>query len=91
MNAIEVVNAFEGEIGLKKFREWLDAPDYTLLDKVQGDGMKKLTKKKNTKGSNVDEDTNDIADDRSETLKLNCRQQDFMDKHVCNSKESGQH
>ena len=82
VNAIEVVNAFEGEVGLTKFREWLDAPDYTLLDKVQGDGMKKLTKKKNTKGSKGDEDTNDIADDRSETLKFNCRQQDFMDKHV---------
>ena len=68
VNAIEVVNAFEGEVGLKKFREWLDAPDYTLLDKVEGDGMKKMTKKKNTKGSNVDEDTDDIADDRSATV-----------------------
>lgn len=84
MNAIEVVNAFEGDVGLQKFREWLDAPDYTLLNKVNGDGMTKQTKKKSTKGSKVDEVTDDVDNERSGTPKFNLRQQDFIDKHVCN-------
>ncbi|GBG67011.1 hypothetical protein CBR_g74695 [Chara braunii] len=36
VNAIEVVNAFPEEDGLHKFREWLDTPDLSFLDKRHG-------------------------------------------------------
>lgn len=34
VNAIEVVNAFPGEDGLCKFREWVESPDPTILGKI---------------------------------------------------------
>ncbi|KAL3698871.1 hypothetical protein R1sor_012947 [Riccia sorocarpa] len=36
VNAIEVVNAFDEEDGLRKFRMWLDSPDMSLFNKVRG-------------------------------------------------------
>ncbi|KAL2645532.1 hypothetical protein R1flu_013119 [Riccia fluitans] len=36
VNAIEVVNAFEEEDGLRKFRMWLDSPDMSIFNKVRG-------------------------------------------------------
>ncbi|RAL46874.1 hypothetical protein DM860_005153 [Cuscuta australis] len=38
VNAIEVVNAFPGEDGLRKFREWVESPDPTILNKVDVQG-----------------------------------------------------
>ncbi|XP_021639284.2 DNA repair protein UVH3 isoform X2 [Hevea brasiliensis] len=55
VNAIEVVNAFPEEDGLKKFREWIESPDPTILEKFgaqNGSGVRK-------RGSKVgDDDTN---------------------------------
>ncbi|XP_037491577.1 DNA repair protein UVH3 isoform X2 [Jatropha curcas] len=55
VNAIEVVNAFPEEDGLKKFREWIESPDPTILEKFvrqNGSSMRR-------KGSKVgDSDSN---------------------------------
>jgi DNA excision repair protein ERCC-5 len=40
VNAIEVVNAFPGEEGLKSFKKWVESPDLSLLG-LQGKGTKK--------------------------------------------------
>jgi DNA excision repair protein ERCC-5 len=39
VNAIEVVNAFPGEEGLKSFKKWVESPDLSLLG-LQGKGTK---------------------------------------------------
>lgn len=39
VNAIEVVNAFPGEEGLKSFKKWVESPDLSLLG-LQGRGTK---------------------------------------------------
>ena len=33
VNAVEVVNAFPEDDGLRKFREWIESPDPTILGK----------------------------------------------------------
>lgn len=94
VNAIEVVNTFQGEAGLQKFKEWLDAPDLTLLNKVHQDGTKKQARKKKTEreseaqdhSTNVVVDPDDAASERSETSNYNHRQEGFIDKHRAVSK-----
>ncbi|MCO5586794.1 hypothetical protein L7F22_040736 [Adiantum nelumboides] len=89
VNAIEVVNAFEGEEGLQKFKDWLDAPDFTLLEKIHQDGQKKQTRKKRVeRGIEADniQNAEESDDTPKERLKYNLRQQDFMDKHRAVSK-----
>lgn len=94
VNAIEVVNTFQGEAGLQKFKEWLDAPDLTLLNKVHQDGTKKQTRKKKIEreseaqahSTNVVVDPDDAASARSETSNYNHRQEGFIDKHRAVSK-----
>ncbi|MCO5592320.1 hypothetical protein L7F22_046321 [Adiantum nelumboides] len=83
VNAIEVVSAFEGEEGLQKFKDWLDAPDFTLLEKIHQDGQKKQTRKKRVDNIQNAEESDDTA---KEELKYNLRQQDFMVKHRAVSK-----
>lgn len=50
VNAIEVVNAFPEEDGLKKFREWLDSPDPLILNKVHACSGK-ISRKRSLKSS----------------------------------------
>ncbi|KAI5072426.1 hypothetical protein GOP47_0012532 [Adiantum capillus-veneris] len=86
VNAIEVVNAFEGEEGLQKFKEWLDAPDFTLLGKI---GQKKQTRKKKVDRENEAEDTQ-ADEEPSDTAQggstYNLQQQGFMNRHRAVSK-----
>ena len=38
VNAVEVVNAFEGEDGLQRFKDWALSPAAELLASVSGSG-----------------------------------------------------
>eukprot|EP00850_Spirogloea_muscicola_P023889 SM000401S15614 [mRNA] locus=s401:41224:47918:- [translate_table: standard] len=45
VNAIEVVNAYPGNGGLEKFKDWLDGPDERIFDHVGGGHGKGLSSK----------------------------------------------
>eukprot|EP00850_Spirogloea_muscicola_P005046 SM000022S07260 [mRNA] locus=s22:839411:846038:- [translate_table: standard] len=45
VNAIEVVNAYPGDGGLEKFKDWLDGPDERIFDHVGGGYGKGLSSK----------------------------------------------
>lgn len=94
MNAIEVVNAFDDEGGLKKFKEMVESVDLSLLG-LEGRGSKRKGsqgKGKGTKGGTndtVDEDagTNEAAEiagdgDAPGDSDRALRQQAFMESHV---------
>jgi len=75
VNAIEVVTAFPEDVGLQKFREWVESPDPTILGKTDakaGSGVKKRGS-----GSADNESTSGVSADDTEEIK-----QIFMDKHV---------
>ncbi|KAH7300955.1 hypothetical protein KP509_23G005600 [Ceratopteris richardii] len=88
VNAIEVVNSFEGEEGLQKFREWLDAPDVTLLEKINQDGPKKHAEKKTEQGNESQDNVNlqEVDGGGSQDSKYNSQQRIFMQKHRAVSK-----
>lgn len=94
MNAIEVVNAFGEEGGLKKFKEFVESVDLSLLG-LEGRGSKRKGSqgkgKGNKGGSNdtveEDVDTNEAAElagngDVPGDTGGNLRQQAFMENHV---------
>lgn len=88
VNAIEVVNAFDGEGGLKKFKELVESVDLSLLKGFNRKGSQSKAKKSNRGGANdaveEDADANEAAestgngDDTERTL----RQEAFMENHV---------
>ncbi|ERN10327.1 DNA repair protein UVH3 isoform X1 [Amborella trichopoda] len=93
VNAIEIVNAFPEEGGLQKFREWLESPDPSILNKVHAQTGKE-TRKKSSKESKKDEDVCEsmgdvLLDDNSdgrcnidqESEDIANLKQIFMEKH----------
>lgn len=66
VNAIEVVNAFPEENGLKKFREWVESPDPSILGKGSKQGASTLRKR----GSNTCSNGKNISKDTTEGLSL---------------------
>eukprot|EP01018_Ginkgo_biloba_P014778 Gb_23486 [translate_table: standard] len=100
VNAIEVVNAFPEEDGLKKFKEWLDSPDPSLLEKVHarsGKSSRKRSSKQNKKAEHRAEEKQEDdtvldqnnqrgqEDELSEERNLALKQV-FMEKHRAVSK-----
>ncbi|KAF6157171.1 hypothetical protein GIB67_041632 [Kingdonia uniflora] len=80
INAIEVVNTFLEEVGLQKFREWLESPDPTILGTLNGqngsNSKKRKSKVKKNDGSlNQGQDDNQPEDDIDDTRQI------FMDKY----------
>ncbi|XP_057816158.2 DNA repair protein UVH3 isoform X2 [Cryptomeria japonica] len=74
VNAIEVVRTFHEEDGLKKFKEWVDSPDPSLLDKVHahsGKGSRKKASKTNKKNENEVEEKEESykQDDGAQSVK----------------------
>ncbi|KAJ7552401.1 hypothetical protein O6H91_06G054200 [Diphasiastrum complanatum] len=97
VNAIEVVNAFAGEDGLRLFKEWLDAPDPSLLGKFQPNaGKRGRSKKQNAdlsdlkgarEGSPADLRKHDDLDRQIGDMDdIQRRRQIFMEKHRTISK-----
>lgn len=99
VNAIEVVNAFPEEDGLKMFREWLDSPDPSILNKVHacsGKSSRKRSLKSSKKtGSIAGEEEEGVipgqSTDRHEEEELSeegnsVLKQIFMEKHRAVSK-----
>lgn len=85
VNAIEVVNAFDGEGGLKKFKEMVESVDLSLLKGFKRKGSQ--SKAKGNKGGAsdaVEEEASeltgngDVSGDPESTL----RQEAFMENHV---------
>ncbi|KAK1410132.1 hypothetical protein QVD17_36665 [Tagetes erecta] len=66
VNAVEVINAFPEEDGLKKFREWIESPDPSILGKVNS-----------KEGSN----TRKRGSSAEEAFTVDELKQIFMDKH----------
>eukprot|EP00252_Welwitschia_mirabilis_P021245 TRINITY_DN5382_c0_g1_i1.p1 TRINITY_DN5382_c0_g1~~TRINITY_DN5382_c0_g1_i1.p1 ORF type:complete len:1520 (-),score=430.47 TRINITY_DN5382_c0_g1_i1:9-4568(-) len=95
VNAIEVVNAFPEADGLKKFREWLDSPDPSILDKFtdnRGKTNNKMSKigktnrnmavaRQETALGSTERDEQEQQSDRTSVLK-----EIFMEKHRAVSK-----
>lgn len=94
MNAIEVVNAFDEEGGLKKFKEWVESLDLSLLG-LDGRGSKRKGSQGKAKGNKggtndtveEDADTNDAPElagngDAPGDTERALRQQAFMENHV---------
>ncbi|XP_043806922.1 DNA repair protein UVH3 isoform X3 [Manihot esculenta] len=52
VNAIEVVNAFPEEDGLKKFREWIESPDPSILGKLGAQNDSSVRKRGSKVGGN---------------------------------------
>ncbi|CAI9111074.1 OLC1v1011209C1 [Oldenlandia corymbosa var. corymbosa] len=88
VNAIEVVNAFPEEDGLRKFREWIESPDPSILGKldVQAGGsarqiepqvsdMESCSSHKGVKGRASNGNASGSEDEVSKI------KQTFMDKH----------
>ncbi|KAJ3676310.1 hypothetical protein LUZ60_003722 [Juncus effusus] len=69
VNAIEVMRAFPEEDGLKKFREWIESPDPSILGSFDNNLNKKSSKQNNNNNS---ESTSNEDQDIKET---------FMAKH----------
>lgn len=99
VNAIEVVNAFPEEDGLKKFREWLDSPDPSILNKVHACSgkvsRKRPLKSSKKNGSVAGEDEGgiipDLSTDSHQEEELSeegnsVLKQIFMEKHRAVSK-----
>lgn len=99
VNAIEVVHAFQGEIGLQKFKEWLDAPDVSLLGKLHQKGQKKESRKKRKQATDNDSridiedpsmnrgtEAEEIDNEKPEFSEFNEQQQVFIEKHRAVSK-----
>lgn len=94
VNAIEVVNAFDEEGGLKKFKEMVESVDLSLLGlEVRESKRKGLQgKAKGNKGGNndtveEDADSNEAAEladngDVPVDTEGNLRQEAFMENHV---------
>jgi DNA excision repair protein ERCC-5 len=88
VNAIEVVNAFSEEDGLKKFKDWLDSPDYDIFDKPLG-----KTKGKGKSGgrgdkANVDDGLNEDGEgnlNHAEAGNYTVAQKVWMHNHVSTS------
>ncbi|KAF9626310.1 hypothetical protein IFM89_032159 [Coptis chinensis] len=94
VNAIEVVNAFPEEAGLKNFREWIESPDPTILGKLDtqtGAGSKKRGSKASYNGEDCSKEMNggiatggDVSeghDNKQSTDDIHKTQRIFMDKH----------
>ena len=98
MNAIEVVNAFDGEDGLKKFKEMVESIDLSLLG-LEGRGSKRKGSQgkakgagdKGKKGGTDDavekDDTNEGSEptgngDGPGDTEAALRQEAFMENHV---------
>ncbi|XVF60355.1 hypothetical protein PTKIN_Ptkin08bG0038400 [Pterospermum kingtungense] len=95
VNAIEVVNAFPEEEGLKKFREWIESPDPTILGKLNvQEGSS--TRKRGSKASDKDVNSAETSMEGVSSFDQNISQADmnkqstdcideikqiFMDKH----------
>ncbi|XP_052195204.1 DNA repair protein UVH3 isoform X2 [Diospyros lotus] len=88
VNAIEVVNAFPEEDGLRKFREWIESPDPTILGKFDVQTRSTLNKGASTVSNDMTcSDGNKdglTANDRivPQSMDYNHKmKQIFMDKH----------
>lgn len=99
VNAIEVVNAFPEDDGLKKFREWLDSPDPSILKKLHassGKSSRKRSLKSSKKTGSIAEEEEegvipDQSTDRDQEEELfeegnSALKQIFMEKHRAVSK-----
>ncbi|KAH9314682.1 hypothetical protein KI387_023309, partial [Taxus chinensis] len=98
VNAIEVVRTFHEDDGLKKFKEWVDSPDPSLLDKVhahEGKGSRKRSKSnKKTEHAVEEKEEGVIQDESAQTAQEDELSEDrdlalkkiFMAKHQAVSK-----
>ncbi|BFI28307.1 DNA excision repair protein ERCC-5 [Marchantia polymorpha subsp. ruderalis] len=96
VNAIEVVNAFEEEDGLQRFKAWLDSPDMSLFNqvyvqtKVKGDGKVGRAKGKALEGEGEHIEEDEVCEggdlDETEDSKFTPRQRIFISKHRVVSK-----
>ncbi|KAE8707616.1 DNA-repair protein UVH3 [Hibiscus syriacus] len=80
VNAIEVVNAFPGEDGLHKFREWIESADPTILGKLnvkEGSSARKRGSERRT----GDQKTFQADKNKQSTDCIDDIKQIFMDKH----------
>ncbi|KAL6960634.1 hypothetical protein U1Q18_038398 [Sarracenia purpurea var. burkii] len=89
VNAIEVLNAFPEEDGLRKFREWIESPDPTILGKFDVQTESSLRKRGSKVSDNDDSFSNSnmdglLASDQAVSHnvdQLPNTKQIFMDKH----------
>ncbi|KAG6544932.1 hypothetical protein Mapa_013624 [Marchantia paleacea] len=96
VNAIEVVNAFEEEDGLQRFKAWLDSPDMSLFNrvyvqtKVKGDSKGGRAKGKALEGEGEHIEEDEVCEggdlDEMEDSKFTPRQRIFISKHRAVSK-----
>ncbi|XAR51839.1 Exodeoxyribonuclease I [Bertholletia excelsa] len=81
VNAIEVVNAFSEEDGLRKFREWIESPDPTILGTLDVHIGSRRRGSKGGSGSNKEDLS---APGQTDAPSMHCideKKQIFMDKH----------
>ena len=95
VNAIEVLNAFPEESGLKEFRDWIESPDPTILGKHDDQLDSKARKKGSNAGNNdsfsqtnttevysLQENSAEDQEQKKSTDDIHKRKKIFMDKHV---------
>lgn len=94
VNAIEVVNAFPEEDGLRKFRQWVESPDPTIFGKfdtksgssVRKRGSKReenvIGTKSNIQETIVEQNTSPTHEQEESSDYVQEMKMIFMDKHV---------
>lgn len=86
VNAIEVVNAFPEEDGLKKFREWIESPDPAILGfDMETSGSSKRRKHVGNesceKGNSLQPECFEGPDDNQSSIEKQHVKEVFMSKH----------